>query len=63
MKNQPADDSGNDDKGEPDVRWKRIAAVHAKQHGARDGDFVRVEGEPGLWIVAGVTVKPAPPKP
>ena len=44
-------------------RWKRIAAVHAKQTGARDGDLVRIEGEPGDWIVDGMTVKPVPPKP
>ena len=45
------------------LRWKRIAAVHAKQTGARDGDLVRIEGEPGDWIVDGMTVRPASPKP
>lgn len=54
-------ESTSDD--EPTPRWKRIAAVHAKQAGARDGDLVQIEGEPGTWVVDGMTVKPAPTKP
>lgn len=44
----------------PTERWKRIAAVHAKLQGAKDGDVVKIDGEPGTWIVDGMTVRSAP---
>ena len=46
----------------PTERWKRIAAVHAKLRGAKDGDVVRFGDGSGDWVIDGMTVRPVPEK-